>query len=169
MRAGPPLGPAAALIALAALAGCASAPIAAPADPSSPTGGLSLQVWVARTDTRQYQFFRVAADGSLSYGGAMRAFDRQFEWEGRLSDDEARTLRAIVDRAGWLTAEDPERPGARTPVAEVVVGNGRRDRSFTITGPDAAVDEVESLLGKAAARRFDRYMQRLPEAGPRVR
>lgn len=154
---------------LAALSACVSAPIAAPDDPASPTGGLVLRLWLAQTDTRQYQAFRVAADGAFSYGGGLKAFDRQYEWQGRLTDDEARQLRAIVDRAAWLTAKDPSRTGAVTPIAEVVVGNGSGERSFTIAGRDEAVGQVEALLSKAASRRFDRYMQRLPDAGPQQR
>lgn len=154
---------------LASLCACVSAPIAVPSDPASPTGGLAMQLWLARTDTKQYQAFRVAADGAFSYGGGMKAFDRQYEWQGRLTDDEARQLRAIVDRAAWLTAKDPSREGSATTIAEVAVGNGAGERSFTIAGRDEAVDQVEALLSKAASRRFDRYMQRLPDAGPQPR
>jgi hypothetical protein len=134
---------AAALAALAA-AGCASAPVTPPAD-AGPTRGLAMRLWWARTDTRQYEYFVVGADGSLAYGGGMRAFERQTEWTGRLTDDEGARLRAIVDAAGWLTAAEPS------------------------VGPDQAVDRAVELLGAACKRRFDRFMQRLPEAGVQKR
>jgi hypothetical protein len=38
-----------------------------------------------------------------------------------------------------------------------------------IAGPDQAVDRAMEVLGGAAKRRFDRFMQRLPEAGVQPR
>lgn len=158
---------AAALAALAA-AGCASAPVTPPAD-AGPTRGLAMRLWWARTDTRQYEYFVVGADGSLAYGGGMRAFERQTEWTGRLTDDEGARLRAIVDAAGWLTAAEPSVERAATPVAEMVFAVPGGEREVRVAGPDQAVDRAVELLGAACKRRFDRFMQRLPEAGVQKR
>ena len=64
-------------LAAALLAACETAPIAAPSDASSPTRGLGMQLWYARTDTKQYEYFVVGEDGSLAFGGGMKAFDRE--------------------------------------------------------------------------------------------
>ena len=150
-------------------AACVSAPIAVPNDPASPTGGIGLQLWFGRADTRQYEYFRVSIDGTLSYGGGMKAFDRQFEWNGALTPEEAKRVRAIVDAAKWLTAEDPALHTAESPIAEIAVSNGDKDRHFTIQGPNEAVVQLAEVLSKAAQRRFERFMQRLPDAGTQIK
>ena len=156
------------MLALCASA-CVSAPIAVPNDPASPTGGLGLQLWYCRADTRQYENFRVSVDGTLSYGGGMKAFDRQFEWNGALTPEEAKRVRAIVDAAKWLTAEDPALHTAEVPLAEITVSNGEKDRNFNIQGPNEAVVQLAEVLSKAAQRRFERFMQRLPDAGTQIK
>jgi|Laugresu1bdmlbsd_1035121.scaffolds.fasta_scaffold16077_2 hypothetical protein len=156
-------------LAAALLAACETAPIAAPSDASSPTRGLGMQLWYARTDTKQYEYFVVGEDGSLAFGGGMKAFDRETEWKGRLTDDEGARLRAIVDAAKWLDAADPTRKTAETPIAEFALRSGGSERKFAIQGPDEAVKQAVEVLSKASARRFDRYMQRLPDAGVQPR
>ena len=150
-------------------AACVSAPIAVPNDPASPTGGVGVQLWYCRADTRQYENFRVSVDGTLSYGGGMKALDRQFEWNGALTPEEAKRVRAIVDAAKWLTAEDPALHTAEVPLAEITVSNGEKDRNFNIQGPNEAVVQLAEVLSKAAQRRFDRFMQRLPDAGTQIK
>ena len=78
-------------------------------------------------------------------------------------------MRAIVDAAKWLTAEDPALHTAESPIAEIAVGNGDKDRHFTIQGPNEAVVQLAEVLSKAAQRRFERFMQRLPDAGTQIK
>ena len=156
-------------LALAALAGCETAPIAPPADASSPTQGLGMQLWYARTDTKQYEYFVVGEDGSLAFGGGMKAFDRETEWTGRLTAEEGARLRALVDGAKWMTADDPALKTAETPIADIALRSGGAERKFVIQGPNEAALQVVEVLSKASQRRFDRYMQRLPDAGVQPR
>ena len=161
----------AALVALLGLApaGCETTPLVPPSERSSPTGGVGMELWFARPDTRQYEWFVVGADGSLGYGGGMKAFERQVEWRGALTPDEASRLRGIIDAAGWMTAKDPSLKAGTTPLAEVVLRAGGKERAFDVAGPSAPVDRAVELLSKAATRRFDAFMERLPEAGPQPR
>ena len=153
----------------AGAASCTSAPVAAPQGGEGPMGGVGVELWYARTDTRQYEYYVVRPDGGFSVAGGMKAFERQPEWTGRLQDDEAKRLRAIVDAAGWLTADDPSRTGANTPVAEITLRVPGGERELTIEGKDPQVEQAVELLSTAARRRFDRFMQRLPEAGVQKR
>lgn len=162
----------AALVLLAcgpALTGCDTGPIKVPEDPASVTGGLGLRLWYARPATRQYEYFTLDPDGMLGYGGGMKGFDRAVDWRGQLTSDEAARLRAIIDAAHWLDAPSPGREGTESTVAEISLRAGGSERSFTINGPDDAVTQAVALLSKAAERRFDRFMQRLPEAGAQRR
>jgi hypothetical protein len=156
-------------VACAALAGCASAPIVPPHDPGSPTGGVGLHLWYAQPATGQYQLFEVDADGSFRYGGGMEAFNRRTDWSGRLTDAEARAFRETVDRAGWLTAQDPARRDGESPLAECRLYAGGKTRAFEIRGPDPAVKGLVDSLQAIANQRFERFLQRLPEAGTQVR
>ena len=155
----------AALVPIAAVS-CTSGPLPVPNDAASPTGGLGLDLWTARTDSQQYEFFRVHPDGRFDYGGGVRAFGRGTDWSGALSPEDARTVRQVVDDAGWMTAAEPGREGAKTPIAEIVLRAGGKERAFTITGESAEVKRLADLLRTVASRRFDSFMQRLPEAGP---
>lgn len=156
----------AAVLAPIAAVSCTSGPLPVPNDAASPTGGLGLDLWTARTDSQQYEFFRVHPDGRFDYGGGVRAFGRGTEWSGALSPEDARTVRQVVDEAGWMTAAEPGREGAKTPIAEIVLRAGGKERAFTITGESAEVKRIADLLRTVASRRFDSFMQRLPEAGP---
>jgi hypothetical protein len=80
--------------------------------------------------------------------------------------DDARTVRKIVDEAGWMTVAEPGRDGGKTPIAEIFLRSGGKERTFTITGESAEVKRLADLLRTVASRRFDSFMQRLPEAGP---
>jgi hypothetical protein len=166
----------AALAALAVLAalgvasvGCETTPLVPPSDAASATGGVAMDLWFARPESRRYEWFVVGADGSLGYGGGMKAFDRQVEWRGALTPEEATGLRSIIDAAGWMTAKDPSRSDGSTPLAEIVLRAGGKERAFDIAGPSAPVDRAVELLSKAATRRFDSFMQRLPDAGRQPR
>lgn len=149
--------------------GCESTPLVPPSDAASPTGGIAVDLWFARPDARTYEWFVVGADGSLAYGGGMKAFERVVEWKGALTPDEASAFRAIVDSAGWMTSKDPAVKGGTTPLAEIVVRAGGKERAFEVSGPSVPVERAVELLSKAATRRFDAFMQRLPEAGPQPR
>lgn len=148
---------------------CQSTPMVPPHDENSSTDGMGLQLWYARVDTRQYDFFQVRPDGSLSYGGGMTAFNRNIEWTGRLTAEEGYRLRTLVNEAKWMTAENPSLHTAETPMAEIMVASGKNERSLTIQGPNEYVLQVVEVLSKAASRRFERFMQRLPDAGTQVR
>jgi hypothetical protein len=156
----------AATVVLVLAAACTSGPIPVPQDAASPTGGLGMDLWIARVDSQRYEFFRVHPDGRLEYGGGVRAFGRGTDWSGQIPAEDARKVRQAVDEAGWLTAEDPSRTGAKTPIAEIVLRAGGKERTLTIAGESAEVDRIADVLRVVASRRFDSFMQRLPEAGP---
>lgn len=163
---------AAALLAALAAAGtaCTTAPVAPPADAASPTGGLGFSLWFARPETKQYEFYVVEPDGRFSCSGGLKAFERITDWTGRLTDDEAKRLRAIVDSAKWLTAAEPSRDDPkRTPVFEMLLKAPSGEREVVIRGADPAAEQAAQLLAEAAKRRFDRFMQRLPDAGTQPR
>lgn len=151
------------------LTACVSTPIVPPQESGSLTGGVALNLWFAKLDTRQYEYFRVEADGTFSYGGGMKAFNRTTEWTGKITADEGKRLRALIDGAKWMTAEDPALHTAEGPLAEITVASSLSKRSFNIEGPNEYVLQIVELLSKAAQQRFDRYMQRLPEPGTQLR
>lgn len=154
---------------VAAPAGCASRPMVPPQEPASPTNGLSVQMWYAVPSGGQYQMFRVKETGEFQYGGGMVAMNRNVDWTGQLTLDEAKQVRAMVDKAGWMTAKDPARKEGDSPIAEIELSGGGAVRRFEITGPDPAVAELATMLQKVADQRFNRFLQRLPEGGAQPR
>lgn len=159
----------AAMLCLCALPGCTSQPLVPPHDAGSPTGGLGLRLWYAQIESRQYQLFEVDRDGSFRYGGGMVAFNRHTDWAGTLTPDEARAIRTMVDDAGWLTAEKPSQTTADTPLAELALYADGKTRNVEIRGPDPRVTAFVDALQKIANQRFERFLQRLPEAGSQTR
>jgi hypothetical protein len=147
--------------------GCVTGPVVPPQDVASPTGGVGIDLWVAKVDARQYEYFRVRPDGGLEYAGGLPAFNREIQWKGALTAEESAAVRAAIDRAGWMTAPSPGRSGAGDRRAEIVLRVPGAERAFEIDGPDDAVDALVRTLSGAASRRFDAFMQRLPEAGAR--
>lgn len=157
-----------AVAALAAMVpGCATGPVSPPQVSGSPTGGVAIDLWVATVAERQYEYFRVRADGSLEYAGGLPAFNREVQWRGALTADEAAAVRSAIDRARWMTLPEPGRGGTGDRRAEIVIRVPSGERAFEIVGPDEAVDGLVRTLSGAASRRFDAFMQRLPDAGAR--
>lgn len=151
--------------AAALLSGCASAPLAPPHEAGSPTDGLGLELWFARIPTVQYQYFVVKADGTLEFGGGMAALNRQTEWKGKLTAEEGKTVRTLIDEAGWLTAESPNKKDGETPLAEIALMADGKSREVTISGANPQVQAVVDALQQVANQRLERYMRRLPDAG----
>ena len=120
--------PAVVLACVAFLAGCVAAPIVPPTDPASPTGGMGLSLWWFKYEASQYEYFVLHVDGTLDYAGGMKAFDRQIEWTGKVTPDVAKQVRAIVDQAGWMTMEDPNRDTERSPLSELKALDAEADR-----------------------------------------
>ncbi len=164
------LGARAAMVFVAlVMSACGNKPLASPNDVSSPTGGVGLTLWYAQVPTRQYQYFVLEPNGTLSYAGGLPALNRKIEWTGPLTPEEGKQVRTLIDNAGWLTAENPARTQADTPLAEFRLQSEGRSRSFEIRGPDESVQSLVHTLQKAADRRFERFLQRLPDAGPQRR
>jgi hypothetical protein len=153
----------------AAVVGCGSAPLALPSDSSSPTGGIGLRLWYAQVPTRQYQYFKLSDDGTLEFGGGLTAFNHKTDWTGKLTAEQGKAVRTLIDQSGWLTIPKPGRTEGETPVAELRVEAEGGYREFTIAGPDPKVEELLLILQTAANKRFDAFLERLPEPGPQNR
>lgn len=149
----------------ALMVGCANAPLVPPADASSPTGGVGLRLWYAQVPTRQYQYFKVGSDGTLEYGGGMNAFNHKTDWTGKLTAEQGKAVRALIDQTGWMTMAKPGRKEGETPVAEIRVEASGEYREFEVAGPDPKVEELLLLLQAAANKRLDSFMERLPQPG----
>jgi len=159
------LGAVACMAAMTLLAACVGPPLVPPQDAASVTGGLGMNLWFAQVKTRQYQYFEVRADGTLSYGGGMVAFDRRTEWKGRLSPEQGRAFREAVDRAGWMTAAQPATGEGDDEIAEITLFADDASRAFTIRGADAHVAELVKSLQAIANSRFRRELDALPQPG----
>lgn len=133
--------------------------------------GISLMIWSREPKEAKFEYFEVDG-GIFGYGGGKDGLAMVPSWETPLSPDQCTKLREIASRGGWTAEEQPTpvpvpEGGDRLVDVAVMWTDGRRQ--FSASGDDPSVREVLALLSAIAAVRFERQLDRLPEAGKQVR
>ena len=133
--------------------------------------GISLMIWSREPNEAKYEYFEVDG-GTFGYGGGKDGLAMVPSWETPLSPDQCAKLREIASRGGW-TAETQPTPlpvpegGERLADVAVMWDGGRRQ--FSASGNDPNVREAIEMLSAIADVRFQRQLDRLPEAGKQSR
>jgi len=133
--------------------------------------GISLMIWSREPKEAKYEYFEVDG-GTFGYGGGKDGLAMVPSWETPLSPDQCAKLRDIASRGGWTSAEQPTpvpvpEGGERLADVAVMWDGGRRQ--FSASGDDPSVREAIAMLSGIAAVRFQRQLDRLPEAGKQSR
>jgi len=153
-----PLG-AAIAIALTVAGGCA-----APAPPAvDATGGVTLHLRMFDTEGGAAALYDVARDGTLGFGGGIDARIDAIAWTGAMSAEEIADLRAALEAQQWF---DPPPKGDGNPetLSYQVDLRGPSGRArFRATGRCPPVEAVLAVLDRIARKRFDPYLQTLPQ------
>ena len=143
------------------LGGCSSL---SGADPHSVTRGLSLDMY-AWGEGNFAVFYRVGTDGSLGFGGGVDARVQNVSWTGALTAEEIDRLWVLLEEHGWFsgavkaaTTGDPKRRQYRLRVRWP---DGQK--KYRVKGENPGVAPVEELLGAAARRRMDGFLETLPQ------
>ena len=133
--------------------------------------GISLMIWSREPSEAKYEYFEVDR-GTFGYGGGKDGLAMAPSWETPLSPDQCAALREIAQRGGWMSTDPP----AAVPVleggdrlADVAVMWEGGQRQFAASGDDPSVREAVEMLSQIAAARFQRQLDRLPEAGKQPR
>jgi len=133
--------------------------------------GISVMIWSREPQEAKYEYFEVDG-GIFGYGGGKDGLAMVPSWETPLSPEQCAKLREIASRGGW-TAVEPPTPmpvpegGERLADVAVMWDGGRRQ--FSTSSDDPQVREAIAMLKAISAARFQRELDRLPEAGKQAR
>lgn len=127
--------------------------------------GIGLVIWMRQVKTAQYQYFTID-NGVFAYGAGVTALNLKTFWQTDLSVEQCQTLRRLTQEGGWLNASAAVQVAAvNDSVADVAITWDEGRQQFICAGDDASLKAVTSFLVKIADVRFDRELDRLPEAG----
>ena len=123
-----------------------------------------LELWI-KGEANYATLYRVNGEHRLGYGGGADAFNRRISWVGTLTDEQYAQLQVLLEQHGWFagSVSSPGEPAERVTRVQLRWPGG--SRRFKIKGESADVEPVRQLLDDAARQRFQRDLERLPEAG----
>ena len=150
------------VLALIATAGCNVLP-SIPLEPGK--CGIAFAIWLRTPATSQYEYFTVC-EGEYRYGAGVDALTFKTSWGRALSEAECAALEQLAGDAGWFGPAELERAdGSAGSLADVaVVWDGGRVQ-MSLPGSESGVHTITTFLRKLSEQRFERQLDRLPEAG----
>ncbi len=150
------------VLALVAIVGCNVLP-SIPLEPGA--CGISFAIWLRTPATSQYEYFTVC-DGEYRYGAGVDALTFKTSWGRALSEAECATLKQLAGDAGWFgTAERDHVDRSAGSLADVVVAWDGGRAQMSLLGSESGVHTIATFLRTLSEQRFERQLDRLPEAG----
>lgn len=153
----------------AVLCGVASSIQGCRALPDAPRGmgtcGIAMAVWMRDVAHARYLYYTVEG-GELAVGGGVDALNRSTRWRTALTAEQCELLSGIVRDSGWLHAkpEPPDSSAVRVDVSFVIPqGEGE----LVTSDAEPGMSRLLATLADMTAGRFDRALDKLPEAGMR--
>lgn len=126
--------------------------------------GVAMAVWMRDVAHARYLYYTVE-DGELAVGGGVDALNRSTRWRTALTQEQCEMLAGILRDSGWLhaVAVPPDSSSVRVDVS-FVLPQGAAELVTSDAEPGMA--RLLATLSDLTARRFDRALDKLPEAGP---
>jgi hypothetical protein len=139
-------------------------------DLSSPTRGVAVLLEERIPGRSIFRRYELHPDGTLKVGGGAAARDRRTEWSGTPSDDDLTAMLDAIDASGIATGPPACAPvivdGEETIFTRVEYAAPSGTIVHELHGRCPALDPLRAAFEKASLVRFDRQLDRLPEAGP---
>lgn len=153
-----------AMLIMGALAGCSSM---GPILHSMPDNmdGLFIELRVDKPPDST-ALYRVTKDATLSFGGGSDAMQGKTDWSTDLTDEQRTKIMAMIDEFGWLRREPTSSPTNAENVYHVSVRRGSTRTECVVQGDNPQVVEMAVFLDQICRKRFDDYIDRLPQPGP---
>jgi hypothetical protein len=126
--------------------------------------GLFLEISVEKPPD-SFALYSVKKDGTISFGGGKEARQGETTWTDELSDEERVKIVAMVEQFGWLHSGPVS--SKTNPEHEYAVSarRGSTRMSVEVTGDNPQVVEMVSYLDQICRRRFDAFIESLPQPG----
>ncbi len=145
--------------------GCASAGVGHSADNASSkqrTGGMSLDFSVKGPAGERARYV-LAEDGTLSFSGGRDVVLEKVSWSGDLTNDEIQQVLDAIQSVGWYELEPASLPTEDQYVYTIDLESPQQNANWTITGDSPYVRPVYVALDQVSRKRFDSYLDRLPQ------
>jgi hypothetical protein len=131
------------------------------------TQGLELELRWIGADRSRTSYYEVSEAGEFGSSGGLRARDRAVDFRTRLDDADVARFVALVRATGF--AGRARTSGETGDRSELLVIEDKRRVSFTVVGPDLAVDGLLAFLREISLRQFRDVIESQPQAGERLR
>ena len=131
--------------------------------------GIGFAIWLRQPKSSQYQYFTVDG-GVFAYGAGVTALTLKTFWQTDLSPKQCSEILELARGGGWFSTTPPTgTPDDGELVADIAVSWEGGRQQFVVIGEDPSVKAVTDLLTKVANVRFERALDRLPEAGKQAK
>lgn len=110
--------------------------------------------------------YNVTKDGMIGFAGGAEAKNGESEWSDALTEDEKSQLIAMVDENNWLSREPADSTTNPEHVYRLKVRRGSTRESYVVHGDNPGLVELAAFLDSICRRRFDSFIDTLPQAGP---
>ncbi len=154
------------------LTGCAAPPSMEAGradDPASPTRGVAM-LFEERIPGRSiFRRYELHPDGTLKVGGGAAARDRRTDWSGKPTDEELTAILDAIEASGIARSAPSCAPalvdGEETIFTRIEYAAPSGTLVHELRGRCPSLDPLRTALEQAALVRFQRQLDRLPEAG----
>lgn len=146
------------------LAGCASNGSGIIHSMPDRMDGLFLELTVQR-DKDSIAYYNVKKDGTIGFAGGVEAKRGDIEWTDALTDEERNRIVSMVESFGWLEREPASSAINPEHRYELLVRQGSKRSHVIVRGDHPQLVEMSALLEQICSRRFDEFIDRLPQPG----
>lgn len=117
----------------------------------------------SRDGTDAEEYFKVSQDGTIGFGGGMNARLEKISWTGPMTPEELKSLGELIAshdwcKRDWVSTRVPEKALYR-----ISLQTDECHRTIRLKGEHPDVNPVRDLLRKAALRRLQPDLDRLPQ------
>jgi len=116
-----------------------------------------------RDATGAEALYQVHDDGTLGFGGGWRARLGSVTWTGPLTTDEITQLRDLLAQHHWFRPPPTATGQPPDQMYRVDIHSPEGRSQFRIKGEHPDLQPIQALLARAALRRLESDLERLPK------
>lgn len=120
---------------------------------------------IIHDETNADVLYRVERDGSIHWGGGMKARLDKTIWTGQMTEDERRQLHELLVQHQWFDRDPVSTNEPKGRRYEVNVSGTDGSNHFRAKGANAEIEPVANLLEKICLRRLEPELKALPQPG----
>jgi hypothetical protein len=115
-----------------------------------------------RDATQAEMYYEVHRDGTLGFGGGIKARLNNTTWTGTLTPDELKEFQRLLAAEDWFKEKPASTHAPEKHLYRVEINAPENRRKFTVKGESERLRPIQQLLAKACLRRLEDDLKILP-------